>query len=126
MATTPSFSACLRLASTCTAASPRPAHPKLSVIEPDLAEQAEAVIIEAISNAVRHAEATSLIVDVSVADELTINISDNGCGMPAENQRRSGLANMTHRAEQFGGTCRISTPVGGGTHICWTAPLASQ
>jgi signal transduction histidine kinase len=79
--------------------------------------------VEAISNAVRHSGATSLTVDVRVGDELTLDIIDNGRGIPADNQRRSGLANMAHRAEQLGGTCDITSPAGGGTHIHWTAPL---
>jgi signal transduction histidine kinase len=92
-------------------------------VEPQLADHAEAVVIEAISNAVRHSGATSLIVEVAVADDLVINVIDNGRGIPADNQRRRGLANMAHRAQQVGGNCHISTPPAGGTHVRWTAPL---
>jgi len=92
-------------------------------VEPELAEHAEAVVIEAISNTVRHSGATSLIVEVAVADELTINVIDNGRGIPADNQRRSALANMAQRAEQLGGSCHITSPPDGGTRVRWTAPL---
>lgn len=72
----------------------------MSVVGHGLVEQAEAVITEAVSNAVRHSEATGLVVDVTVADELTIKVTtDNGRGIPADIQRRSGLANMARRAE---------------------------
>ena len=96
----------------------------LTVIGDVVAEHAEAVIMEAISNAVRHSGATSLAVKVAVADELAIDITDDGNGIPADNRRHSGLANMRRRAEQVGGHCTIGSPPAGGTHLHWTAPLA--
>jgi len=92
-------------------------------VEPELAEHAEAVVVEAVSNSVRYSGASSLIVEVAVADDLTINVIDNGRGIPADNRPRSGLANMQHRAQQVGGNCQISAPPTGGTHVRWTAPL---
>ncbi|WP_371744196.1 GAF domain-containing protein [Mycobacterium sp. DL592] len=96
----------------------------LTVIGDLVAEHAEAVITEAISNAVRHSGGTGLTVKVAVADELAIDITDNGSGIPADNRRDSGLANMRRRAEQVGGQCTIESPPAGGTHLHWTAPLA--
>lgn len=95
----------------------------LSVIGDLVAEHAEAVITEAISNAVRHSGGTGLTVKVAVADELAIDITDNGNGIPVDNRRHSGLANMRRRAEQVGGLCTIGSPPAGGTHLHWTAPL---
>lgn len=95
----------------------------MTAVGDELAEQAEAVASEAISNAVRHSGASRLTVEVSVADMLTVDIIDNGSGIPADNPRVSGLANMTHRAEHLGGTCEITTPPEGGTRVHWTAPL---
>jgi signal transduction histidine kinase len=95
----------------------------MSTVGADIAEHAEAVTLEAVSNAVRHSGATSLTVDVTVADQFTIEITDNGCGIPADNERRSGLANLLRRAEQVGGSCQVTTPPEGGTQVRWTAPL---
>ena len=95
----------------------------MSVIRDDLAGHAESVILEAVSNAVRHSGATQLTVEVAVADELDIMVADDGCGISADNGRRSGLANMASRAEQIGGNCRLATPRGGGTEVHWTFPL---
>ncbi|HUO37649.1 MAG TPA: GAF domain-containing protein [Mycobacterium sp.] len=95
----------------------------LAAVSPVLAEHAEAVIVEALSNAVRHSGATTVTVHVTVNDELSIDVIDNGCGIPADNQRRSGLTTMACRAEQNGGTCQISSPATGGTRVLWTAPL---
>ena len=95
----------------------------MTAVGPELAQHAEAVVAEAVSNAVRHSGGTRLTIEVAVADELSIEVQDNGHGIPPHNQRRSGLANMRRRAEQVGGTCRITSPPEGGTLVHWTAPL---
>ena len=98
-------------------------HGPTTAVGGELAEHAEAVTSEAVSNALRHSGASRLTVEVNVADMLTVDIIDNGCGMPVDNPRHSGLANMNYRAEQLGGTCEITTPPEGGTQVHWTAPL---
>jgi two-component system, NarL family, sensor histidine kinase DevS len=95
----------------------------LSVVEGPLADHAEAVVREAVSNAVRHAQATTLSVRVKVADDLCIEVSDDGRGMPAE-FTGSGLTNLWQRAEQAGGEFTIeSASATGGTRLRWSAPL---
>lgn len=95
----------------------------LSVVDGALADHAEAVVREAVSNAVRHADATTLTVRVSVEDDLSIEVSDNGRGMPDE-YTGSGLTNLRRRAQQAGGEFTIeSTPATGGTVLRWSAPL---
>lgn len=95
-----------------------------SVIGGGLAAHAESVILEAVSNTVRHSGATHLAVEVTVADELDLTITDDGCGISADNQRRSGLANMASRAQQLGGDCHLDSPPAGGTQVHWRVPLA--
>jgi len=95
----------------------------LSIVSTDLADHAYAVVAEAISNAVRHSGASALTVDVTADDELVVNVIDDGRGIAADNQRRSGLDNMSRRAQQLGGECEFLTPASGGTHVRWTVPL---
>ena len=95
----------------------------MTAVGPELANHAEAVVTEAVSNAVRHAGASRLTVEVTVADELTIEIIDDGRGIPATTERRSGLVNIVKRAEQASGRCKLETPPEGGTRIRWSAPL---
>jgi signal transduction histidine kinase len=95
----------------------------MSVIGDELAGRAESVILEAVSNAVRHSGATQLTVEVAVADQLDILVTDDGCGIGADNGRRSGRANMASRAEQIGGHCHIATAPAGGTEVHWAVPL---
>ena len=94
----------------------------LSVIDGVLADHAEAVVREAVSNAVRHAHASTLTVTVKVDDELSIEVVDNGRGI-SERTKSSGLTNMHDRAQQAGGIFTIDTPATGGTMLRWTAPL---
>jgi signal transduction histidine kinase len=94
----------------------------LSVVDTELADHAEAVVREAVSNAVRHADASSITVNVVVDDELSIEISDDGCGIPAD-VTGSGLTNLRRRAEDAGGSFTVKNAPGGGTVLKWTAPL---
>ena len=94
----------------------------LSVVEPALADHAEAVVREAVSNAVRHAGADTLTVTVRVEDDLVIEVVDDGRGMPAD-VTASGLNNLRRRAAEVGGELVIDEAPGGGTALRWTAPL---
>ncbi|APA96426.1 Histidine kinase [Nocardia seriolae] len=95
----------------------------LSVVDAALADHAEAVVREAVSNAVRHSGAETLTVAVDVADDLTIVVTDDGCGIP-DDVTSSGLNNLASRAEQAGGTFTIlPNPDGTGTRLRWSVPL---
>ncbi|WP_068017240.1 sensor histidine kinase [Nocardia mexicana] len=97
----------------------------LSVIDPALADHAEAVVREAVSNTVRHSGATTVTVTVTVADDLALLIEDDGRGIPAD-ITPSGLTNLARRAEQVGGdfdTGPADSSSGRGTRLRWTAPL---
>ncbi len=94
----------------------------LSVVDATLADHAEAVVREAISNVVRHAGARSVTVSVTVADDLTISVTDDGVGI-GEDVTRSGLANLAGRASECGGRFSITPRPGGGTRLVWSAPL---
>ncbi|NKQ54009.1 GAF domain-containing protein [Amycolatopsis sp. K13G38] len=87
-----------------------------------LAEHAEAVVREAVSNAVRHARASTITVIVGVTDELVIDVADDGIGIP-EKVATSGLHNLADRATEAGGRLDVGRPGTGGTRIRWTAPL---
>jgi signal transduction histidine kinase len=98
-----------------------------AVISPEAAGQALAALREALSNAARHAQASQVdvIVDVSAGGMLTVRVTDDGIGIPAEG-RRSGLRNLASRAEKLGGELRLepadpsaSPP---GTTLEWRVP----
>lgn len=94
----------------------------LSVIDATLADHVEAVVREAVSNAVRHAKAQTLTVNVRVEDELSVEVVDDGCGMPGD-VTASGLTNLSSRAREMGGEFSVNASPGGGTVLRWTVPL---
>jgi signal transduction histidine kinase len=89
----------------------------------DVGEHAEAVVREAVTNTVRHAQAKKLVLTVEAGDELTISVVDDGVGMPPQ-VARSGLHNLEQRATALGGTCSVTDESGGGTRLTWRVPLA--
>jgi signal transduction histidine kinase len=94
----------------------------------DVTDQALAALREALSNAGRHASATrvDVTVDVDLDRFLTVQVTDNGTGIPAEG-RRSGLRNLAGRAEKLGGELRLGPAnddaAAPGTKLEWRAPL---
>ncbi|WP_433733895.1 sensor histidine kinase [Nocardia sp. CA-129566] len=95
----------------------------VSVLAPPLSEDVEAVLREAVSNAVRHAHATTVTVHLRVGDDVTIEVTDDGIGIPDDITRMSGLANLATRAEQADGSFSVTKGVDGGTVLRWSAPL---
>lgn len=92
-------------------------------VSDQLAEHAEAVVVEALGNAVRHSGAATIAVEISARDELLVDAVDDGRGIPSDGPRRAGLADIAQRAEGLGGHCTITSSPTGGTHIRWSAPL---
>jgi len=92
------------------------------VQDQDVAEHAVAVLREAVSNALRHAQASEIVVTVEAADDLIIDVVDNGIGIPA-GTARSGLLNLERRATKCGGTATVGPGPRGGTRLTWRVPL---
>jgi signal transduction histidine kinase len=96
-------------------------------ISPQVAEQALAALREALSNAARHAQASrvDVIVDVSPDEMLSVQVTDDGIGIPADG-RRSGLRNLASRADKLGGELRFEPADPGasppGTRLEWRVP----
>jgi signal transduction histidine kinase len=81
-----------------------------------------AVLREALANAARHAAATTVEVVVAVGDEVVLTVRDDGVGYRPR-ERRSGVRNMTERAESLGGTLTVATRAEGGTELVWRVPV---
>ena len=94
-----------------------------TAITPTTAKEVLAVTREAVSNVVRHANATRVDVTIGVADDrLDVCIADDGDGIDPAQTRRSGLANLTRRAEELSGSCTVATS-SAGTAITWRVPV---
>ena len=62
---------------------------------------------------------------ITAADDLAIEVTDNGTGIPGT-VARSGLHHLTTQARVFGGTLTVDRPSDGGTRLVWAAPLGAR
>jgi len=84
---------------------------------------------EAMTNAVRHAEAKACVVRLDLDDEaglLRLEVEDDGCGTGPGRGTGVGLSSMRERAEELGGTCVIGPVATGGTRVRVKLPCASE
>jgi signal transduction histidine kinase len=95
-------------------------------LDPDLETTAYYVAAEAITNAVKHAQAQSIALDVTARDgELSVRVTDDGNGEAAPREG-SGLAGLQDRVGAHGGRLLITSPLGKGTTIEAVLPCASS
>lgn len=82
------------------------------------------IIQEALTNALRHSEATEISVALYVDPFITrLTVKDNGVGFDIDSPgsgNRLGLNGMKQRAKQVGGTLGIDTRPGNGVTITFT------
>lgn len=81
------------------------------------------ISMEALTNVVRHAQASTCVLKVQCNDTLIITISDDGCGLPVTMGRGVGLRSMRERAEELGGTWTIEAHPEGGMVVRACLPL---
>ncbi|MCA1572439.1 MAG: ATP-binding protein, partial [Chloroflexi bacterium] len=97
------------------------------------AEQLRHIVIEAFSNVLRHANASSVKVHMVCSQRrFTLEIRDDGRGFDptasAERGRRGraqGLANIRRRAELLDATLNVESVPGHGTALSLTMPVAT-
>lgn len=82
-------------------------------------KQMAAIMQEALTNADKHATASSILVHADGGrDRLALTVSDDGCGFdPFQEARGHGLAIMAERAVLAGGHLRVESKIGSGTTI---------
>lgn len=83
-----------------------------------------AVVREALTNVVRHADAERITIGVDASwAALTVKVVDDGVGWSGASTH-SGLANLAARAARLGGTVTLDDTPGGGATLLWTIPIA--
>ena len=85
------------------------------------------IVQEALTNVSRHARANECRVRLSLGDELELEVTDDGIGMPESRHAGVGLSSMRERAAELGGTCKVE-PSGpaGGTCVLARLPLPTS
>ena len=81
---------------------------------------------EALTNIAKHSEADHVEVQLVVEhDEISLEISDNGKGFDVSSAEGNGmgLRSMRERMESLGGSLRLESTLGQGTHLIARLPL---
>ena len=94
---------------------------------PALSDEVELVIYrvaqEALTNALRHADATEAAVSLSHgAGRVILTVTDNGRGLP-QHRSGGGLLGMHERAMLIGAELEVASDAGHGTEVRLTVPL---
>ncbi|GGZ04069.1 CHASE3 domain-containing protein [Streptomyces poonensis] len=81
------------------------------------------VVAEAVTNTIKHAQASKIDICVDIEDVIRIRVVDDGIGGVNENTAGSGLSGLADRVAAFDGTLTIESPPGGGTSILVRIPI---
>jgi signal transduction histidine kinase len=108
-----------------------PDRPDVSLIGPldSISDEAiiadvEAVLRESLTNVTKHAHATQVRVRIQAGkQQLHLTVTDNGVGL-GRSKRRSGLANLSRRAERQGGYLEVCDSAEGGLRLRWSIPIS--
>ena len=102
-----------------------PEHP----LDPKFRQEIFLAFKEALTNIVRHAQATQVWLRISVReDRLTVELADNGRGFNPHECKTGGdgLTNMKERLKSLGGDCEITSKIQNGTTLRFQAPLPKK
>ena len=90
--------------------------------EPTVESAAYFLACEAMTNAAKHADASSVRVCVrDLPDRLLVEVLDDGVG-GASTSPGGGLAGLQDRVAALGGTLAVDSPPGSGTRITASIP----
>jgi signal transduction histidine kinase len=98
-----------------------------NILPPEVPHELLRIAQEAIQNAVRHANPTTISVSLRRdGNDLELQIRDNGDGIPPArllSKKGFGLTNMQNRAKKVGASLDIRSGVGDGTAIVVRLPI---
>lgn len=83
------------------------------------------IVQEAVTNAIRHAQASRIVIRISQENgDVTLSIHDDGRGIPAQTARDAevGIGIMRYRAQAIRGEFAIETRADAGTTVTCTFP----
>jgi signal transduction histidine kinase len=95
-----------------------------AALPPSVETTAYYIAAEAMTNALRHAQAERITIRGAVeSGRFVLQVHDDGRGGAAEAADGTGLRGLIDRAQALGGSLSIQSPAGGGTVIVATLPL---
>ncbi|MEY4916862.1 MAG: hypothetical protein RL616_775 [Verrucomicrobiota bacterium] len=102
-----------------------PEHP----LDPKFRQEIFLAFKEALTNIVRHAQATQVWLRIAVRDDqLIVELADNGQGFNLSERKTGddGLVNIQERLQSLGGDCEITSDLQKGTTVRFQAPLPKR
>ena len=85
------------------------------------------IAVEAMTNIKRHAKAGNCRLRLTThRDKLELDITDDGCGVPAGTRQGVGLHSMRERAQELGGSFELTPASPTGTRIHVALPLGPE
>ena len=82
------------------------------------------VLREAVSNVIKHSEASHCEVRCTIEERsLVLTVRDDGKGIAADLHRGQGMSSMKRRAKKMNGQCLVESRPGYGVVISLTVPL---
>jgi PAS domain S-box-containing protein len=102
--------------------------PSLLELPEKLEEDLYRIVLEALNNALKHADASEVKLEINqLAESICLSISDNGRGFDSVESAQSGgvgLSSMRERASRWNGSLNIITAIGAGCNLVVTIPMA--
>ena len=99
------------------------------ILSEDIEENLLRICQEALTNALRHAQATRVDIALTFTpDAVALSVKDNGCGLPPGATVGSdgfGLISMRERSERIGGKLEISSWPSVGTEVGVRVPVGT-
>ena len=97
---------------------------RLPALSPAVELAAYRIVTEALTNVVRHSDATACVVTLSAEEDLLVCVRDNGHA-PASWRSGVGLLSITERAEELGGSA-WAKPGDGGWEVVARLPVRTE
>ena len=100
----------------------------IPVLDDELELTAYRIVQEAVTNVIRHAQASRAQITIdAAAQSLKLNVSDNGRGAQTlQREGHYGIRGMQERAESHGGSIRFDASSEGGLEVRVVLPLQSR
>jgi len=102
--------------------------PQIPSLTPKAVLAIQRIVLEALTNSLRHARATDVTVSTRVnGSSLQIGVSDDGIGFEEKGVTPGrGLESLRQRARGLGGNVEIRSSPGAGTNVTLRLPLAAH